>query len=656
MSGASNSNNNEKDDQKQEQEDHVEDLKNKLYSNEDDVSGHRRAELTPEEEADASRDWSGPESDNLEQVDAHKEENQGRSWLNIFLLFSFLFFVVAVGYAYFTLFSGGGISPKKIDISVSGPISVTAGESADFSIRVRNRNDVQLDNVSLVVSYPENTRSAANMREIIQRERISLGSIASGQQKERQITARLLGKQSQAKDINLQLEYRVPNSNAVYKKQRNYSVEVASTPVSISVNGPDSVNSGSNATFAVEIESNTDTAVEDLVLALKYPFGFSFSSADPDPSYEDNVWRIDRLAAGESKTIEFDAEMIGQKNEERAVKFRLGVADPDDPNAIRGIFESYTKTVAIGTPFLELSATTDGKSGNEVVANGGDRVNVNVTALNNLSVQISDVQLSTRFQQAPINTDSVTATRGLYRAAEDIIEWNQRTQNSLTALDSEESASVSFNFQIRDTEEMVDELRNPAVNFDIQAQAQRVGETSEPIPQQITSSISKSVKVMTETRFESQVFHNEGPFSNSGPIPPTVGQETTYTVVLSLSNTVNHITDAEVTAELPGYIEWKGVTEPTSAAVNFNPVNGQLRWNVGELAAGAGYTNDAKTLAFQIGFVPASSQRGSIPDIFTDATFVGTDEFTGRQIESTIRQDDAQVDDAGAGETSGQVE
>jgi len=646
-----------KDNQKDENEaeDHVEDLKDKLYSNSTDVSGHPSAELPHEDQPDAPDEWRGPESKNLDMVTDEHEKPDQRSWLNVFLIFSVVFFVAAVGYAYFTLFSGGGVSPEKIEISVSGPISVTAGDPADFTIRVRNGNEVPLENVSLVASYPENTRSAKDMREVIQRERISLGTIGRGQQTEREISARLLSEGGDAKEINLQLEYRVPNSNAVYKKQRNYSVEIASSPVSMSVDGPNSINSGNEATFVVQIESNADTSLRNLVLSLNYPFGFSFDNADPSPDFANNVWRIEKLDAGEKRTIQLHGELTGQKNEERALKFRLGAASPNDQNAIQGTFVSNTQSVTIGSPYLGLSVNTNGQTAGEIVAEGGDQINVNVRATNNISVQISNLQLQAEFAEGPISAGSISSSKGLYRAGEGIA-WNQRDVNALAALDAGESVSTSFRFGLQETSNIVDQLRNPTVGFTVNAQAQRVGQVSEPVPQNVTNTISRSIKVTTDAGIASNVFYNEGPFENTGPTPPEVSKETTYTIMLSVSNTVNHVTDAVVTAQLPGYVEWKGVTEPSSAAVEFNPVNGELQWNPADVPAGAGYTSSAETLAFKVGITPASSQSGSSLALIENIAFAGTDEFTGRDIKLTIKEDDTEIDDASADNSRGRVQ
>ena len=53
-----------------------------------------------------------------------------------------------------------------------------------------------------------------------------------------------------------------------------------------------------------------------------------------------------------------------------------------------------------------------------------------------------------------------------------------------------------------------------------------------------------------------------GPFENMGPIPPKADNETTYTIIFSLSSPFNDINSVEVTGSLPSYIAWKNLTSP----------------------------------------------------------------------------------------------
>ena len=76
------------------------------------------------------------------------------------MLFSILF-------AYLS-FRGGGnsISSDNIEIGLSGPVSIGAGEVLSLEIDVLNKNSVDLETADLLVEYPDGSRSAVDVKQL----------------------------------------------------------------------------------------------------------------------------------------------------------------------------------------------------------------------------------------------------------------------------------------------------------------------------------------------------------------------------------------------------------------------------------------------------------------------------------------------------------
>ena len=134
--------------------------------------------------------------------------------------------------------------------------------------------------------------------------------------------------------------------------------------------------------------------------------------------------------------------------------------------------------------------------------------------------------------------------------------------------------------------------------------------------------------------------YNDGPFRNSGPIPPVAEQETTYTVEINAAAGRNDLLDGRVTFSLPTYVEWLDRYEGPGT-VNFNPVNQDLVWNIGAIDA-----DEVAQLQFQIAFQPSRSQIGQSPVLVNAQQFRATDRFTGvvvldqERVLSTVFGDD----------------
>ena len=119
-------------------------------------------------------------------------------------------------------------------------------------------------------------------------------------------------------------------------------------------------------------------------------------------------------------------------------------------------------------------------------------------------------------------------------------------------------------------------------------------------------------------------------------MPPRADTETTYTVIWSVTNSSNDVTDARVRAILPPYVSWKGAVNPGGEAVSFSNVGGEVVWDLGDVPAGVGYTQSAREVAFQVGVTPSVSQVGSSPDITGAAVFSGRDRFTETVVSRSV--------------------
>ena len=155
----------------------------------------------------------------------------------------------------------------------------------------------------------------------------------------------------------------------------------------------------------------------------------------------------------------------------------------------------------------------------------------------------------------------------------------------------------------------------------------RISETG--VPEEIKSVKVESVRVSSEVQFASRAVYYAGPFTNSGPIPPKVEQETTYTVIWSIVNTSNRISDAEVRAVLPIYIKWYGSVSPGSENLSYNPSTNEVIWLPGDIPAGTGIGKPPREVAFQVVLTPSLSQVKTAPDLITGTVLTGTDAFSG---------------------------
>jgi hypothetical protein len=124
-----------------------------------------------------------------------------------------------------------------------------------------------------------------------------------------------------------------------------------------------------------------------------------------------------------------------------------------------------------------------------------------------------------------------------------------------------------------------------------------------------------------------KALYYSGPFKNTGPIPPKAEEETTYTVVWTVSNTTNSISRAMVRATLPPWVKFAGSIFPGAEDLSYNASSKEITWNIGKIQKATGISSPGREVAFQIIFLPSLSQVNTQPVLINDAILTGFDDF-----------------------------
>jgi hypothetical protein len=145
------------------------------------------------------------------------------------------------------------------------------------------------------------------------------------------------------------------------------------------------------------------------------------------------------------------------------------------------------------------------------------------------------------------------------------------------------------------------------------------------VPEKIASAASLNVQLASAASITAQTFHFSGPFTNMGPMPPRAETATTYTVMWTVKNASNALANTVVSATLPPYINFMSAV--SGEGVTYDAASRTVRWPIGELKAGVGYTASSRQAAFQVTLIPSSSQVGQAPQLTGVTTLSGQDRF-----------------------------
>jgi hypothetical protein len=620
---------------KPEQDSPIEELEQRLDTPGADLSGTFSRAGFHREMHDAPTDWThehGTQGTILNRMRFTKKHKTLATWL---FGAAVIFFLLALGTAAFFLTGNRNVlTADKIDIRVTGPTKIAAGEVLPLAIEIKNNNASTLQVADLAIEYPSGSRSAEDVSVPLLRVRMGLGDLSPGERAATTSSVIIFGEEGTKQNVVVSLEYRIAGSNAIFVKERAFTVEIDDSPVRLSVDAPTSLNSGNDMALTVTVQSNSSAPLEDVILKADYPFGFEFAGADPDPSFSETIWSLGDLEPHGKRTITLRGKLEGQDDEERIFRFEIGVAEQrGDFTDIGTSFSNTEHTVRIARPFVDLVFTVNGKAGEALVAQTGEDVELEIAWRNNLSDRLADAVLELTMEGEGVSEKTIKSQSGFYDSSKNTLTWDKRSVADFAVVEAGESGRVNVSFLVPSAEDIGGKEVNPEVRLSATLRGVPIGNND--TPELVKTGGGTTLKIVSDAGLDVTVLHGDGPLENSGPLPPRAETETTYTVVWDITSSVNDISNAQVTAKLPPYVKWKGVMKPSDEDVIYDPSTGLITWNVGTVRAGAGYGKSARSLAFQIGLTPSTNQIGSAPIVIEDATLKAADGFAGVSVGDT---------------------
>lgn len=540
------------------------------------------------------------------------------------------FFVLALGFGAFMFFGGGNtVSADNIDINILGNAFVSGGEELPLKIQVSNRNNVALEYSDLILEYQKGSGGG----ESIQSDRVTVGTVPAGGMVEKLVNITLFGQQGTTRDVNITLEYRVKGSSAIFIKQKPYVVNISSTPINLLIDGPAVTNSNQNISFDITTSLNTENTVKDMMIVVNYPPGFDFKSATPEPSFSDNIWSLGDLAKGSEKVITINGVLVADPGEQRAFNITSGTEDVENEQIIGTQFNSQDYVISIAKPFLNIDFTVNGSLSPEVTGSPGQFAQAELRFDNNLDSKMTDIEITAKFTGNAFDGSGVQVSDGFYDAVSQSIVWNSQTTPDLASVDPGDRGTLKFKFKPLSTTSA--NIKNPEIDISVSVRGRQASLGNSF--QVINDYIKKKIKYASSIAVTGHALYNSGPFTNTGPIPPTPGSPTTYTIVWNVANTTSKVTNAKVRGTLPFYVDWVDEWSPQNQNVTYNSGSREVVWEAGTIEAGVGTSALPATLYFQVKLNPASSQSGAVVNLVSNIVLFAKDSFTGADVNRSMQ-------------------
>jgi hypothetical protein len=523
----------------------------------------------------------------------------------------------------------------KVSLEIKGPERTVSGDKVIYTVKYRNNTRLTLKNVKLVFHYPEES-IPLNQENLVQS--FDLPDLAAGQENQIELPVRIIGLKGEEKRAWVELSYQPGKLSSRLTNQAEFSTMIISVPLILDFDLPEKLVSGQSFDFSLRYLNQAETSFSGLQVRLDYPAGFIFQSAEPQPLAEERIWSLGSLMAGEQGKIFIQGIIQGEEGEAKSFKAQLGLFKDEQ-------FIPYTETVSalqISLPPLSVSQTVNGVT--DYIAQAGQTLTYRISYQNTTDVGIRDVVITAKLEGKALDWTTLKLEKGSFDGESHTITWKTSNLPALEFLGPHQGGQISFSIKLKDPLPVKNYIdKNFTITNTVKIDSSQAPLSLEDI--EIAGQSKLVTKIASQLILQAQGYYRDDLIPNSGPIPPRVGQTTTYTIKWRLVNTANDLSQVKVEAFLPPHVQWLNKISPADADLKYNSQTGQLVWQIGDLPAATGILLPVQQVAFQVAIRPGLAHLGNLVELIGQSKATGQDNFTDLELTSTDEPIDTDLPD-----------
>lgn len=526
---------------------------------------------------------------------------------------------------------GSSFSDKGVTITLEAPDHATSGDEITYKITYHNDTRVALSDMSFRLFYPEGSLVLKDGQPTSpESEGFTVDKLEPGQSGTKELKVFMVGDKGAIRTARLNLIFNAGTLKSSFQKEATAATTITALPVTLTLVAPPTSVTGQPVEYLLDVRNDSGEDLHDLKLVLKYPDGFVVQKMSPNPSTGNTVWNFDTLGTTGGKRITVTGVLQGSERETKTVTAVL-------QRNLNGQFVDYVRTEAftmISSPLLSVTISPEG--GRDFVTFPGDTLRYTITYTNNSRFTLLGLLLGVKLEGDMYDVAKLKTDEGFFDDGTRTLGYDSAGVPDLGALTPGKTGRLTFTIPLKAG--LSGSSMGGASSFFVKATARL---STSKVPSGVEGSEvfaldSVITKIGAQPNLMQSVLFDNG--AGSGPMPPVVGSETTYTLRWQLTNPGNDVRNSKVTATLPPGVTFRDTPTATNGTPPvYNQTNNSVTWTVGTLPYGTGNGTPRYEATFKVSIKPSASQQNSNVKLIAGSTLTGTDGFTGQAVQSKPR-------------------
>lgn len=553
-----------------------------------------------------------------DRSDLHTVERDGskltRLLTRLVLALALLAVLAFGGFFIYTTYFAQTTASKPLVMSVEAPAEVKSGEKTQIVVHYANPSRVPLASLELDVNLP--AAFALSMAQPEPTDAVELiwniGSLGAHSDGKLVLEGVWLSSVPATTNIQALAAYRPGNFNSNFSDIATATVNTLSSVLTLEVKGPETAVPGQALTYTATVKNTGLQTIVNPQVTLKLPDGFLLSSSTPElEAGADATWTVDSLIPEGTGEVTWVGAFASDVSDVQ--QFGVTVSVPEEDRQLQQANTLWFTDVA-GSD-LQATLVINGNSDKATTELGGTlRLSVRLENAGDKQIDAASFVLDFKPDTGvPLIWKSAALAGGKLTTAG--IAFDATT---IGAIKPGEKKTFNLSFPVKDTLATtdVDEWNVTAfvTNGDSKVQTPPF-----PITMKTTVDLSATARFYSES----------GAPIGDGPLPPKVGEATTYRVFWKLDKAVHDLEGLVVSATLPPDVTWADRVLSSTGNIQFDATAQTVRWEISALPA-----NETATAEFTVKLIPGDEDVATFVKLLSGSVLSATDATTDSLVEA----------------------
>lgn len=582
------------------------------------------------EKTDVNGIWNKREnSSNFDR----KPSNKGKF---ISLLIIFLIILVGTTIAGWYFFGNRELNGDGVSVDIKSDDQIISGDGLELKIKYLNKERVKIKNLELRLNYPDGFYyiSSEPKAMTLSSNVWKLDDLRPDESGEVILKIQAIGAINDVLKLKGSLSYQPSNFSSAFELNFEKDIIIQGEFLELSMDAPEEIGNNNRIICHINYNNISNKPLENFRLRMEYPKTFTIIETEGVAElYDENIWLLNKIGVDDPQSLDikgfFDLEQVSSSTisvilEIKSLIPEIPLVGEENPNWYE--YKRVEKTIRLSEIAANLKILVNNEYQDSAI-NWGDELNYEIDYRNNSDRALENVSIEMHLDSEYIDWETLDDNfNGFLDEGSQTIIWDKRVIPSLSKLELEQGGKIYFTVGIKDLIEEFLSKEEHKVESEVKLRADNlIADTEEEIINSnlVINRINSAIEFKTVARYYDDLGQGVG----SGPLPPVIGETTSYQIVWNIKSLINDLNNVLIKTTLPPGIEWgQGITADEQNLI-FNSDTRQVVWQIDNLEK-----NQENMAKFSILVTPEEGQAGQILTLTNTTMLLAHDNYSKGKI------------------------